>query len=57
MPNRRERLAAALLVAPLLIFLLGVFLLPIGAFLWRAVAEEEVAAVMPRTLAALRGWD
>ena len=27
MPNRRERLAAALLVAPLLLFLLGVFLL------------------------------
>lgn len=57
MPNRRERLAAALLVAPLLIFLLGVFLLPIGAFLWRAVAETDVAPVLPRTLAALRDWD
>ena len=45
------------LVAPLLLFLLLVFVVPIGQFLWRAVAEEEVAAVMPRTLAALRGWD
>ncbi|MHB0685368.1 ABC transporter permease [Roseomonas mucosa] len=56
MPNRRERLAAALLVAPLLLFLLGVFLLPIGAFLWRAVAETDVAPALPRTLAALRDW-
>ncbi|APT56532.1 ABC transporter permease [Roseomonas gilardii] len=57
MPNRRERLAAALLVAPLLLFLLGVFLLPIGAFLWRAVAETDVAPALPRTLVALRDWD
>ncbi|MHB0707771.1 ABC transporter permease [Roseomonas mucosa] len=56
MPNRRERLAAALLVAPLLLFLLGVFLLPIGAFLWRAVAETDVAPALPHTLAALRDW-
>ena len=56
MPNRRERLAAALLVAPLLLFLLGVFLLPIGAFLWRAVAETDVAPALPRTLAVLRDW-
>jgi putative spermidine/putrescine transport system permease protein len=30
---------------------------PIGAFLWRAVADTEVAAVLPRTIAALRAWD
>ncbi|MBS5901938.1 MAG: ABC transporter permease [Acetobacteraceae bacterium] len=43
-------------MAPLLLFLLGVFLLPIGAFLWRAVAETDVAPALPRTLAALRDW-
>jgi hypothetical protein len=51
------RLGAMLLVAPLLLFLLGSFLAPIGAFLWRAVAEDEVAAVLPRTVAALSDWD
>jgi putative spermidine/putrescine transport system permease protein len=51
------RLGAALLVAPLLLFLLGSFVLPIGAFLWRSVEEVEVPAVLPRTLAALGDWD
>lgn len=53
----KARLAAAALVAPLLLFLLGVFVLPIGAFLFRAVQEGEVAPVLPRTLAALSAWD
>jgi putative spermidine/putrescine transport system permease protein len=48
---------AAALVAPLLVFLLAVFLLPIGGFLLRAVQETEVAPVLPRTAAALARWD
>lgn len=48
---------AAALVAPLLLFLLAVFVLPIGAFLMRAVQEADVAPVLPQTVAALRGWD
>jgi len=48
---------AAALVAPLLLFLLLVFVLPIGTFLWRAVEDREVAPVLPRTVAALSGWD
>jgi putative spermidine/putrescine transport system permease protein len=44
-------------VAPLLIFLLAVFVLPIGAFLTRAVQEADVPPVLPRTVAALHGWD
>ncbi|HWX49748.1 MAG TPA: ABC transporter permease [Roseomonas sp.] len=53
----RGRLAAAALVAPLLLFLLAVFVLPIGIFLLRAVEEPDVPPVLPRTLAALEGWD
>lgn len=30
---------------------------PIGAFLWRAVADDEVAPVLPRTVEALSAWD
>jgi putative spermidine/putrescine transport system permease protein len=52
-----SRRGAILLVAPLLLSLLVGFVAPIGAFLWRAVADEEVAAVLPRTLAALADWD
>lgn len=48
---------AAALVAPLLLFLLAVFVLPIGAFLLRAVQETDVAPVLPRSVAALSGWD
>ncbi len=44
-------------MAPLLIFLVAVFVLPIGAFLARAVQEADVPPVLPRTLVALRGWD
>ncbi|MBO1073034.1 ABC transporter permease [Roseomonas marmotae] len=44
-------------MAPLLIFLLAVFVLPIGTFLLRAVQEADVPPVLPRTIAALSGWD
>jgi len=55
--ERSRQLAAAGLVLPLVIFLLLTFALPIGGMLWRAVADEEVAVALPRTVAALRGWD
>ncbi|MGG5820118.1 ABC transporter permease [Falsiroseomonas sp. HW251] len=51
------RRGAVLLVAPLLLSLLIGFVAPIGAFLWRAVADVEVPSVLPRTLAVLRSWD
>jgi putative spermidine/putrescine transport system permease protein len=53
----RGRFGAAALVAPLLLFLLLTFIAPIGAMLWRGVADPEVAPVLPRTLAALDSWD
>jgi putative spermidine/putrescine transport system permease protein len=48
-----SRRTAFLLVAPLLFSLLIGFVLPIGAFLWRAVSDTEVAAILPRTLRVL----
>jgi putative spermidine/putrescine transport system permease protein len=44
------------LVAPLLLALLVGFIAPIGAFLWRAVSDDEVAAVLPRSIAVLTTW-
>ncbi|NDY90132.1 ABC transporter permease [Ideonella livida] len=55
--QRRRHLAAISLTLPLLVFLLVVFLLPIGALLVRAVENPEVAAALPRTGQALSGWN
>lgn len=44
-------------MAPLLLFLLLTFVAPIGRMLWRGVQDDEVAAVLPRTTAALADWD
>ena len=55
--QRRAQLKAVLLVLPLLLFLLLNFLLPIGLLLYRGVHDPEVAAVFPKTAAALREWD
>jgi len=52
-----RRRAAVLLVLPLLVFLLALFVLPIGYLLWNAVDEAPVAGGLSRTVQALRGWD
>jgi putative spermidine/putrescine transport system permease protein len=55
--ERRARLRALSLVAPLLLFLGFTFVVPLGSMLWRAVADPELFASLPRTAALLRGWD
>jgi putative spermidine/putrescine transport system permease protein len=52
----KRRTTAGLLVAPLALFLLCVFVVPIGALLVRAVQNPEVAAALPGTIGALRNW-
>src|SRR5881397_962940 len=53
--DRRRKLRAFSL--PLLLFLLLTFIVPIVALLQRAVENPEVARALPRTVAALDGWD
>jgi putative spermidine/putrescine transport system permease protein len=53
----RKRAMALLLVAPLAVFLLLIFVVPIGALLTRAVQNPEIATALPHTIAALRDWD
>lgn len=53
----RKRIGALALIAPLAIFLLLTFVVPIAALLMRAVENPEVAATLPRTVAALAAWD
>ncbi|KVN26216.1 polyamine ABC transporter substrate-binding protein [Burkholderia stagnalis] len=53
----RKRAMALLLVAPLALFVLLIFVVPIGAQLTRAVQNPEIATALPKTVAALSGWD
>jgi putative spermidine/putrescine transport system permease protein len=53
----KKRAMALLLIAPLAIFLLLIFVVPIGALLTRAAQNPEVINALPHTLNALSGWD
>jgi putative spermidine/putrescine transport system permease protein len=55
--ERLRRWQAALLVAPLLLFLLVCFLLPIAGMLLRSVDNPELRTVMPATAALIRDWN
>ena len=53
----KKRAMALLLIAPLTIFLLLIFVVPIGALLTRAVQNPEIANALPHTVSALHDWD
>ncbi|UHL65974.1 ABC transporter permease [Paralcaligenes sp. KSB-10] len=55
--ERKRKWRAFFLVAPLALFLLVIFVIPIGALLQRAVENPEVIATLPKTLETLKGWD
>jgi putative spermidine/putrescine transport system permease protein len=55
--NRRRKIAAFMLVAPLLFFILTFFAFPIAQMMWRSVDNPQVVNALPRTLEALRDWD
>ncbi|ADZ71065.1 ABC transporter permease [Polymorphum gilvum] len=54
---RRDKLRAFLLIAPLLAFVLLTFAAPIADMLFRSVENGIVADTLPRTVAALEGWE
>src|SRR6516225_4344391 len=53
----KKRTMALMLIAPLAIFLLLIFVVPIAALLTRAVQNPEVATALPHTISSLRSWD
>lgn len=54
--ERRRRLIAFALVAPLFLFLLIFFVLPIGDMLRRSLVDTELSEVWPRTAALTKVW-
>jgi putative spermidine/putrescine transport system permease protein len=54
---RRNQIKAFLLVAPLLLFIVVTFIMPIGDMLLRSIQNPQIATIMPNTVAALQSWD
>ncbi|AJQ93864.1 ABC transporter permease [Gynuella sunshinyii] len=55
--QRKARRTALLFVAPLLLFIVVSFVLPIGTMLFRSVYHPAVAELIPATLQKLKAWD
>lgn len=54
---RRQKMRALLLIAPLLLFILISFILPVADMLYRSVKNGIVSDTLPRTVVALADWD
>ena len=54
---RRQKLRALALIAPLLIFVLVTFVVPIGDMLFRSVENQIVSDTLPNTIQRLAGWN
>ncbi|KIC10386.1 ABC transporter permease [Leisingera sp. ANG-M1] len=54
---RMQKLRALMLIAPLLLFILLTFILPVADMLYRSVDNRIVQDVLPRTIEALEDWD
>ena len=55
--ERRNKIRAVLLVAPLLFFILFTFLIPIGDMLLRSVDDSYINTVFPKTFKEYKKWD
>ncbi|WP_222184118.1 ABC transporter permease [Geminicoccus harenae] len=55
--GQRRRLVSLLLVAPLFLYVLLTFMLPIGLVLYRAFENPELIEAFPETASTLSGWD
>jgi putative spermidine/putrescine transport system permease protein len=54
---RMQKIRALMLIAPLLLFILVTFILPVGDMLFRSVDNRIVQEVLPQTVKALESWD
>lgn len=52
-----SRMRAFMLVVPVLLFLLVVFIIPIGYFLFQGIYDKTFSSNMPQTTEALSEWD
>lgn len=55
--ERHRKLKALLLIAPLALFLLISFVMPISSLLTRSIDNSEVPTSLPNTVTAIQQWD
>ena len=55
--ERKNKIKAFLLVAPLLLFLFITYIFPIGDMLTRSIDDREVTNWLPKTFKAMENWD
>ena len=53
----RRQATAVALIAPLVLFLIVNFVVPVGLILIRSIDDREVSTVLSRTFAAIKTWD
>ena len=54
---RKQKMRALLLIAPLLIFILVAFIMPIVSMLSRSVENDLVGKTLPLTVQSIQSWD
>ena len=54
---RRQKIRALALIAPLLLFVVITFIIPIATMLFRSVENQIVSNTMPEATIALQAWD
>ncbi|MBN9220558.1 MAG: ABC transporter permease [Mesorhizobium sp.] len=54
--QRGGMLRSYALIAPMFVFLLATFLLPVGMILWRSVSDPELRTALPETAVELSSW-
>ncbi|MFT5219868.1 MAG: putative spermidine/putrescine transport system permease protein [Planctomycetota bacterium] len=55
--ERKKRITAFLMVAPLLGFIIFTFVIPIGSMLFRSVDNPRMTELVPELVEALESWD
>ena len=55
--ERKNKIKAFLLVAPLLLFLIITYIFPIGSMLTRSIDDKMVTNMLPKTFKAMESWD
>ena len=55
--ERKNKIRAFLLVAPLLVFILVTFLIPIADMLVRSVDDRQINTVFPKTFEVYKKWE
>ena len=55
--ERKNKLKAVFLVAPLFLFILIIYIFPIGDMLFRSVDDRMITKMLPKTFKAMEQWD